>query len=223
MFQPIVGLIWDFDGVILPESELVNIAAGRKTFFDLGLPLTSEEVDFIPGKSSKTYVPPLLRARGIASERDEEFILVNRANYDKMWPGGATLATGFIEVLTHFMGNDFSLALATSNRRVVIDRFLKSMLPIPHPFRLILTGEDVKRHKPDPEIYAETARRMGIPPDLLLAVEDTEVGVASAKGVPGLRCAAIPNRFSKNQDFSKADYKINSLYELIRITGGEAL
>jgi HAD superfamily hydrolase (TIGR01509 family) len=214
------GVVFDYDGVLLPESEEINIGAGVKTFNELGLPLTVEEIASIPGHSSRVYIPPLLRARGIGLELDEEIVAQNKANYDKIWPGKATLASGLIEVLTHFIGNDLPLAVVTSNRRAIIDRFLQTMLPIKNPFRVIVAGGDVTHHKPHPGAYLLAAERLGISPDFLLAVEDTAVGVASVKAA-GLRCAAIPNRFSKDQDFSEADYNINSLYELITITGGE--
>lgn len=215
-FDGIRGVVWDFDGVLVPESERVNISAAAKTFADLGQPLTPREIVSITGKSSKKYIPPLLRARGIGPNRDEELIALNRKNYDALWPEYAVIAPGLIGVLLHLQRNNTALAIATTNRRSVVDLFLKTKLPIPNPFRVIVTGEEAQKHKPDPEVYQVAATNLDIAPTHLLAIEDTSVGIKSAKAA-GLRCAAIHNSFSNNQDFSEADYRLKSLKELLAI------
>jgi len=218
--REILGVVWDFDGVLMPDSEQVNIAAVVKTFTDLHLPpLTSGEVVSIPGRSSKVFIPELLRARGVGSEEDAEVVSFNRKNYDVIWPGKATMAPRRTETILCLTHVGTVLALATTNRKLIIDRFLTSVLPIPNPFRVIVAGEDVRNHKPHPEVYQLVATRLDIHPSKLLAVEDTAIGVRSAK-VAGLWCAAIPNSFTKFQDFSEADYRLRSLHEILTITGG---
>ncbi|MDO8619752.1 MAG: HAD family phosphatase [bacterium] len=218
----IKGVVFDFDGVLIPESEQVNVLAARKTFADMGLSLTEAEVGSIPGHSSKTYVPRLLQARGISAERDTEVIATNRQNYDAIWsgwPGSVTLAPHLDEVLAHLVRMGIVLAIATTNRRSVINRFL-ALLLAPHPFGVIVTGEDVKRHKPDPEVYQIATKHLGMSAEHLIAVEDTVIGVQAAKAA-GLRCVAIPNSFTKNQDFSQADHLLGTLEELLKLIENE--
>lgn len=215
----IEGVVFDLDGVLTPDSELANISAGKKTFEDLGTPLTSEEAEFIVGKSSRTYCPVFLRTRDIAPERDEEIIAINKCNYNELWPRHADLPPELSRLLLHLVSANKALAIATSNRRRVINQLFASKRFIENLFGAIVTGEDVEHHKPHPEVYQVAAKRLGIHPSNLLAVEDMAIGVASAKDA-GLWCAAIPSPLSYGQDFSRADYKIQSLYELIEITGG---
>jgi beta-phosphoglucomutase-like phosphatase (HAD superfamily) len=57
-------------------------------------------------------------------------------------------------------------------------------------------------------------KKLGLKPKECLAFEDTQYGLESAKSA-GLICFAIPNKFSKNQDFSKADKIFKNLKEVI--------
>ena len=214
--EEILGIVFDFDGVLIPESEKVNIAAATQTFSSLGFPLTSEEIASIPGKSSRTVVPILLRKRDFGQEEDEKIVSRYRKNYDAIWPSDATIAPRLVEVLTFLKENGLALAIATTNRRVIVERFLVELLPMQNPFRIIVSGEEVRHHKPHPEVYLRAAELLELPPEKLIAVEDTSVGVRAAKAA-GMRCAAIPNLFTNDQDFSEADYRLGTFRELTEL------
>ena len=81
--------------------------------------------------------------------------------------------------------------------------------------RLLLTGDtvtgsDVERVKPDPQLYAESARRLGLAPSEALALEDSPNGITSARAA-GLFCVAIPNPVSRYLDLSHASLILDSL------------
>ena len=61
-------------------------------------------------------------------------------------------------------------------------------------FDLVVTGDEVEAHKPDPAIYQLALRRLGVPGDEAIAVEDTAHGVAAAHAA-GMVAVAIPNPF----------------------------
>src|SRR5262249_59587870 len=65
---------------------------------------------------------------------------------------------------------------------------------------LIVCHDDVARGKPDPECYVTAARRLGVDPAAMLVFEDTEVGIAAAKGagarVVGLTRTLGPTRLA---------------------------
>ena len=208
------GIVFDCDGVLIPNSERANIAAAMKTFTDRGIVLTEEERELIPGRSSKTFIPLLLKGRGMPESLAEELIPINRSNYDAIWPAGAQCAPGLAKLLLGLRSANVALAVSSMNRKVIIDRFIDSMLMIPNPFQVIVTVEDVHHHKPHPEPYQLAATRLGIAPEMLLGVDDMAMGVQSAKAA-GLRCATIANAFNHNQDLSEADYFLGSLNELL--------
>jgi beta-phosphoglucomutase-like phosphatase (HAD superfamily) len=100
--------------------------------------------------------------------------------------------------------------LATSTTRTGATIILgKNGLNIFNSFDIVITGDEVKRAKPDPEIYNSVRSQLG---DALtyLVFEDSPSGVASARGA-GMSCIAVPNRFTANQNFTEADLVITSL------------
>ena len=82
-------------------------------------------------------------------------------------------------------------------------------------FDVILTGDEVQRGKPDPDIYLEIAKRLGMPAETCLVIEDALAGVAAAKAAK-MRVAAIPDtRFVDPREYEKeADYVMGSLLEI---------
>ena len=68
------------------------------------------------------------------------------------------------------------------------------------------------KSKPDPEIYNETCKRLGIDKKDILVVEDSPYGIEAAKSA-GLKVVGIVNKEYK-VDISKADYIVNSLEEI---------
>ena len=59
-------------------------------------------------------------------------------------------------------------------------------------FRATVSSEEVPRGKPAPDVYLEAARRLGVPPEVCAAIEDSHAGIRSAKAA-GMRVVAIPN------------------------------
>ena len=80
---------------------------------------------------------------------------------------------------------------------------------------LFLYMKDVSERKPNPEIYINAKNELGYNPDEIIVVKDTEIGVSAAKSA-GLKCVAIPNQYTKKQDFSNADYVLESIGELCK-------
>src|ERR1043166_2826324 len=82
-------------------------------------------------------------------------------------------------------------------------------------FNVIITGDEVQRGKPHPDIYLVTAEKLGIAPEACLVVEDAISGVAAAKAA-NMRVAAIPDsRFVDPREYEKeSDYVLGSLSEI---------
>ena len=80
-------------------------------------------------------------------------------------------------------------------------------------FSCILSGEEVENGKPAPDIYVETAKKLGIVPEECIVIEDSKNGVMAAKEA-GMKCIGFKNINSGEQDLSKADYIVNSIVEI---------
>jgi len=72
------------------------------------------------------------------------------------------------------------LAVASGGTRVIIEQVLDH-LGIRHLFKAIVTSEDVAKQKPEPDIFIEAARRIGVAPRFCRAYEDTDLGMQAIR------------------------------------------
>ena len=106
------------------------------------------------------------------------------------------------------------LAVATSSvsasARPFLDRHQLTQF-----FDVIVTGDEIERGKPEPDIYLRAAENLGVPPDVCLVVEDALAGITAAKAA-NMRVAAIPDvRFVDPRPYEQqADYVLGSLSEI---------
>jgi HAD superfamily hydrolase (TIGR01509 family) len=106
------------------------------------------------------------------------------------------------------------LAVATSSVSASARPFLDRHQLTPF-FEVIVTGDEIERGKPHPDIYLRAAEKLGIPANQCLVIEDALAGIAAAKSAK-MRVAAIPDaRFVNRREYKKeADYVLGSLSEI---------
>ncbi len=121
------------------------------------------------------------------------------------------LLQGAREILDHYH-TTFRLAIASSSHKEEIIFLLKNQ-GLDGYFDLIIGGDMVRRKKPDPEIYLKAQQTLGFAPQECIAFEDSEHGLNSAKNA-GIYGVAIPNEFTLNHNFSRADLILSSLTEM---------
>ena len=98
---------------------------------------------------------------------------------------GISPVPGVLDFLAAARSAGIRCAVATSASRANLDACL-SALSLQNAFCATVTGEEVPRGKPAPDIFALAASRTGIPPSQCLAFEDSPAGVSSAHaaGIP---------------------------------------
>jgi HAD superfamily hydrolase (TIGR01509 family) len=119
---------------------------------------------------------------------------------------------GLFRSIKLFKENGFKLAIASSGARQYID-LVVSKLALQGIFDVIISGDEVKVGKPNPEICIVTCRRLSLRPEECLVLEDATSGIESAKRA-GCRCIAVKNRNTPPQELSKADCVVNALEEV---------
>ena len=117
-------------------------------------------------------------------------------------------------VLEELRQMNLRLAIATSSvgasARPFLDRHRLTAF-----FEVIVTGEEIERGKPHPDIYLRAAEKLGVTADACLVIEDALSGIAAGKAA-GMRVAAIPDtRFVEAREYEKqADYLLGNLSEI---------
>jgi beta-phosphoglucomutase-like phosphatase (HAD superfamily) len=91
------------------------------------------------------------------------------------------------------------MAIATMNNKEMVESTLQRF-GVKNLFHLLITRDDVLKHKPDPEIYIKTAKRLKVKPSECVVVEDTKIGAEAAIGA-NMDCYILMNGFNNTFDF----------------------
>lgn len=135
----------------------------------------------------------------------------------RKYSNGMQLKPGVREFLEYAKKLHIPMGIATSNSTFLTNACLES-LGIDEYFDAIVTGTDVTKGKPQPDVYLEAARRLKANPNKCLVFEDVPKGLMAAKNA-GMTACAIYDDFSAVVDEEKkqlADYYIFDYKEVIQ-------
>ena len=206
------AVIFDLDGV-LADSETWWNEIDAKLLAEYGVTYHGEYHQNVVGVSYRLAVEFYKKAFGLSAPTEE--MMRRRGEIaTEFFADRVGLFRYVKEVLEELWQMKLHLAVATSSvsasARPFLDRHQLTGF-----FEVIVTGEEVERGKPAPDIYLRAADKLGIPADACLVVEDALPGVAAARAA-NMRVAAIPDRRFVDPDEyeKKADYVLSSLKEL---------
>jgi HAD superfamily hydrolase (TIGR01509 family) len=111
---------------------------------------------------------------------------------------------GMHELLSQLREENFSLAVASSGVKKNINLILTRLGMLDY-FDFIVSGEEVSRGKPAPDIFLKAAEKFSKKPEECIVIEDSTNGILGAKAA-GMYCIAYFNPTSGNQDLSQADH-----------------
>ena len=123
---------------------------------------------------------------------------------------------GVAELLKYCMEHGIKAGIATSNSRELVENVVK-VHNLERYFSCIMTGCDVAKGKPAPDIYLAVAKELNVAPENCLVFEDIIPGILAGKAA-GMRVCAVYDRYSEHQDEEKhrlADYYTYQFKELM--------
>lgn len=116
------------------------------------------------------------------------------------------------ETLDQLKQEGYRLALASSTHLELVERVLEEN-GIRQYFEAVVSGNQFRKSKPDPEIYLYTAKILELLPEDCLAVEDSTIGITAAHRAGMKIAAVIDDRYQFDQ--SLADYKLVRVKEVL--------
>ena len=205
------AVIFDFDGTIV-DSESAEFVAHSRYFAEHGVQLTEEEwctgIGLVKGE---TYWWERLCERASNAPGYPHFHETTRVYFREHvrmepMPGVAALVTALVAA-------DIPRAVASAASSEWVLKALAD-LELEPLFGAIVTGDQVRRPKPAPDVYLEAARRLDVSPGRCVAIEDSGPGLAAARAA-GMRTIAIPHPLNRKfHDFEGADLYLSSARDL---------
>jgi HAD superfamily hydrolase (TIGR01509 family) len=212
----IKAIIFDFDGVIV-DSEPIHEKAELQTCLEFGMKVPQSEWVHFRGTKIEDIFSFVSRKYGTGQEPIEKMIEHKIALYLSLALSELQLIPGVQDFLTSLKQNGkYRLALTTSGRFVQQENILNKF-GLTHFFEIIITSDDCRLGKPNPEPYLITTKKLGERPENCLVIEDSDNGIRSAKAAGCLACG-ITNTFPEEKLRSVgADMVIKKLDELWKI------
>lgn len=214
-----IAVIFDMDGVICHTNPYHSKAF---TEFFKSRNLAPTEADFAAhmyGKNN-SYILSHFLNREISGEELLQLEEEKESLFRKIYEPFVEPIAGIVAFMNDLKNNGAKLAVATSAPKANMDLIL-SKVPILDLLSSKLASEDVKKHKPDPEVYLRSAENLGIAPAQCLVFEDSYSGVSAGLNA-GMRVVGVLSSHTKEElppcnlyieDYSQLSYqKIQELF-----------
>ena len=205
-------IIFDMDGVLL-DSEPMHQQVIYEVFQLKNIPLDRAYIQTLTGMSA---FPMWQKIKHDAErvEAVEELVQFHKDYFFQKLPELDVAPVPHVkEVLAQFKSEGKHLSLASSSGRKLIEIFTEQV-GIKHYFEVIMSGDDVKYSKPNPEIFLKVTEWYALPPTQFTVIEDSTNGVKAAKSA-GMHCIGFQNPLSGGQNLQEADRIIHSMNELL--------
>ncbi len=204
------GAIFDWDGVIINSAKHHEISWNRLAV-EIGKVLPEDH--FVKGFGRKNeFIIPELLGWTFDVEEIRKLSLRKEALYREVVRElGITALPGVESWLRTLKNEGIACVIGSSTHRENIIATL-DVLGLKEFFSDIVSAEDVKQGKPDPEVFLTAAKRIGVEPANGVVFEDALVGIAAAKAA-GMRVVAVATTEPKEK-LAHADWVVDRMDEL---------
>ncbi|HVA10930.1 MAG TPA: HAD family phosphatase [Candidatus Dormibacteraeota bacterium] len=207
-------IIFDMDGVIV-DSEPLHIAHLHGYLRKIGVVEPESFSQSLKGVSARDSWQLLIENFNL--EQDIETLIEDaRRSYVDYLESLAALPVipGAIQLVKALHSKGYRLALGSSAAPKRIELFLHK-LKLQKYFEKVVSGDDVKRSKPAPDIFLKAAELMKVKPSNCVVIEDANNGVVAAHAA-GMKCIAYAGSVHNTDDLAQADVIIKDFEPLAR-------
>ena len=207
------AVLFDLDGVLIDSIKIhcrTYIIAMQKN----GLNPDVEKMKRLFGEKAEVIIRGSCNRKLNNTELKRILDEKNRL-YEQELVREKPIMGGAREILEWCKQNRLKIGLGTGTRRKNVELFLEILGM--NPFDAIVTASDVSNAKPDPEIWIKTLKKLDVPPENAVVLEDAILGIKAAKRA-GLRVIALPGTFDeKALKSAGADWVVKNLNEAKKI------
>ncbi|HWB10787.1 MAG TPA: HAD family phosphatase [Pirellulales bacterium] len=205
-----LGLIFDVDGVLV-DSYGAHFKSWQQAAAEFGFSITEDEFAQNFGRKSHETIAERWGNR-LTSQQVSSFEHRKEALYRDIIRRDFPAMNGAAELIDAWRAAGQLLAVASSgppeNVAIVLDQLGRR-----DKFQAVITGADVTRGKPDPQVFLLAAEGLRIAADRCAVIEDAPAGIAAAKAA-GMVAFGLVSTGHTWESLSQADHRVASLRDL---------
>lgn len=206
----IKAIIFDFDGLIL-DTETHEYEVLCEIFREHNCELPLDVWGKLIGTKSDFNPYTYLEEQAQRKINHSEWKKIEKERFNKRIIQEEA-RPGVIEYLDAAKELGVKVGLASSSNYEWVSSHLSRLNLLDH-FECIRTSDYVENVKPDPALYLETAKCLGVKPEECIAFEDSANGALAAKRA-GMKCVTVPNSVTKGLEFCEVDHSVESMAQL---------
>ena len=197
------AVIFDLDGVLI-DSEPLHALADNQLLINSGIHVPDNYFDRFVGVTNREMWEKIKNDYSIKLSIEELMELQMPLKLKLLEEMDFKPIKGITELLEDLKKRNIPMAIASSSPRQFIEKVLQK-IGVKQYFTILISGEEVERGKPEPDIFLKAAELLNVKPDACIVIEDSASGTIAAKRA-GMKCIGYKNESSGNQDLSNADF-----------------
>lgn len=212
--------IFDMDGTLINLEELNHNSYSNTINEFFKKEISNEEYQrYFSGTKTAKAFEDYIPSKAIKDFKTEELIKHFRKqkefNLKYNFDNSVSLIPGAREYLVHLKSKNKTIILATSTIKEFVDIIVEK-LEISEFFDYIVTAEDVKKGKPNPEIFLYSLKKADVAQSRAVIFEDSKNGIAAAKE-SGILCVGIHSKGLNDSAVVNADIVIEDFNQLLEV------
>ncbi len=204
------GVIFDIDGTLIDSHE-THVDCWVRFAAQKGISVNRDRINQTFGMVNRevvqTFCPGDFSEAELAEMADIKEAMV-RDEYRRSFPA----MPGSTALLRTLHEHGFRLAVGSSGPKENVD-LVCELLGVTSILGARISADDVEHGKPNPEVFLTAAKRIGVPAQNCIVVEDATVGIKAAHA-GGMKCIAILSTGHAESELKDADRRIRRLEEI---------
>lgn len=204
-----IGIIFDIDGVLV-NSGKAHLSAWVRLGNEIGAPINKKILEDTFGMHGRYIITEWL-GNGLPKRRVIDLAARKEAIFRSMVDKQVKPIAGAVKLIKEAHKAGIKLAVASSGPRKNVEKIL-TFLRVRSYFSAKITGDDVKKGKPDPEVFEKAIKRLGLIPAHCVVIEDAPLGISAAKNA-GAKVVGITTS-RERRDLAAANLVVTSFADL---------
>lgn len=211
----IKGVIFDMDGLMFDtESAMLRgwLKAGKVLRYDI----TEELILSVMGLVEENIQQKFAERMGADFPYEQVRDLQMRYVDEEMDAQGVPVKKGLFELLEYLRQSGIKTAVATSTARSRAEKLLHLSGAMPY-FDSVICGDMVRHGKPDPDIYLQSAKALGLSAKECIGLEDSRNGIFAVYNA-GMKAVMVPDLIQPDEEMKQKIYRLcDDLSQVIKL------